>query len=147
MVVGDCAGRKRPSSTSPPRPQPQCLANARLRAPANAEATSTGSSMKMVSPAALASTTIGKAEALADPAVSAPGVCEVGAGDLFEAGAGGPEPDARLPGRTCVYVGTAVCRCHSAFSTAFLCLAPVRCPLSIDTAFLQRLQNQISYPW
>ena len=103
--------------------------------------------MKMVFPAAPASTTIGKAEALADPAVSAPGVCEVGAGDLFEAGAGGPEPDARLLGGTCVNVGTAVCRCHSAFSTAFVCFAPVRCPFSVDTAFLQRLQNQISYPW
>ena len=96
----------RREQTSPPflhvatRPQPQStrLGNARSRARCNARATSTGSSMKMVSLAAPASTTIGKAEALADPAVSAPGVCEVGAGDLFEAGAGGPEPDARLLG-------------------------------------------------
>ena len=107
-------------------------------------ATATGSSRKMVSPAAPASTTIGKAEALADPAVSAPGVCEVGAGDLFEAGAGGPGPDARLRGAACVDVGDAFFRSHS---TAFLCFAPVMCPLSVDAAFLQRLQNQISYPW
>ena len=85
-----------------PRPQPhsRCVANARSSAPANATATSTGSSMRIVSPCAVAgaraaptSTTIDEAEPFAD---AAPDVGEAGAADLFEAAAGGPTRFARL---------------------------------------------------